>query len=258
PDGVFVVLDDKNRVAEVAQMLERGEQALVVAGVQADGRLVENVKDTAETGADLRGEADALSFAAGEGGGGAIEREIAQADGEKKLETFADFFERASGDFLLPESELVENFVDGLAGRGEGERSEISDRGTGELDGKRFGTQALGMADGTQRGGHVLRHPLAVGIRAGFLEIAVEHLKDARETEAFFAFLGWSVGGFRGVPLAFVGRRIAVEDQVLDAGGELVEGRVKVEALGVSCQLESALDVGTARAGAEATIEKRT
>ena len=54
---------------------EGGDEALVVALVEADGGLVEDVEDAAEAGADLGGEADALAFAAGEGGGGAVERE---------------------------------------------------------------------------------------------------------------------------------------------------------------------------------------
>ena len=46
-DGFFVVLDDEHGVAEVAQVFERGEQALVVAMVQTDGGLVENVEHAA-------------------------------------------------------------------------------------------------------------------------------------------------------------------------------------------------------------------
>ena len=38
----LVVLDHEHRVAQVAQVLQRADQALVVALVQADGRLVEH------------------------------------------------------------------------------------------------------------------------------------------------------------------------------------------------------------------------
>ena len=40
---VLVVLDDDERVAEVTQTLERREQLVVVALVQSDGRLVEDI-----------------------------------------------------------------------------------------------------------------------------------------------------------------------------------------------------------------------
>src|SRR5690606_41917856 len=75
---LLVVLHDDHRVAEVAQPLERGQELAVVALVQADRRLVEDVDHPGELRADLRGEADALALAAGEGGGAAVQREVAE------------------------------------------------------------------------------------------------------------------------------------------------------------------------------------
>ena len=114
-DGVFVVFDDEDGVAEVAEMFEGTEKARVVAGMEADARFVENIENAAETRADLRGQADALGFAAGEGGGGTIETEIAEADGEKKLDALGDFLERTGGDFFLAGGEMRNDFVDGRA-----------------------------------------------------------------------------------------------------------------------------------------------
>lgn len=65
-DGVLVVLDDDERVAHVAQPDEGLDQPVVVALVQTDGRLVEDVQHADEAGADLGGQADALGLAAGE------------------------------------------------------------------------------------------------------------------------------------------------------------------------------------------------
>ena len=53
--GVLVVLDDEERVAALFQAFEGIEQAVVVAGVEADAGLVEDVEDAAEGGAELRG-----------------------------------------------------------------------------------------------------------------------------------------------------------------------------------------------------------
>ena len=129
-DGVFVVLDDQDGVAEVAQVFERVEQALVVALVQADGGLVEDVEDAAEPGADLRGEADALAFASGEGGGGAVEREVVEADGVEEFEALDDLALQAVGDDGLAAGE-----VQG-AGRGEGAlEREGGEVGDGEFRG---------------------------------------------------------------------------------------------------------------------------
>ena len=71
--GLLVVLDDDDRVAEVAQAQERLDEAVVVALVQADAGLVEDVEHADERRADLRGQADALRLAAGERGRGALQ-----------------------------------------------------------------------------------------------------------------------------------------------------------------------------------------
>ena len=92
-------------------------KAIVVARVETDGGFVENVEDSAKARADLRGQANALGFAAGERGGGAVEAEIAEADGEEKVEALGDFFERAGGDVALALRELGENFVRRLGAR---------------------------------------------------------------------------------------------------------------------------------------------
>ena len=65
-DGVLVVLDDDDAVAEIAQAFQRFEKPRIVALVQADRRLVEHIEHAGEAGADLRGEADALALAAGQ------------------------------------------------------------------------------------------------------------------------------------------------------------------------------------------------
>jgi hypothetical protein len=74
------MLDDDHGVAEIAQALEGDEQAVVVALVEADRGLVEDVEDARQAGADLGGQADALALAAREGTGGAVEVEIIEAD----------------------------------------------------------------------------------------------------------------------------------------------------------------------------------
>ena len=66
--------------------------------MQADGGLVEHVEHAAQLRADLRGQANALRFAAGERGGGAVQAEVAEADGEQKIEARGDFGQGAAGD----------------------------------------------------------------------------------------------------------------------------------------------------------------
>ena len=63
-DGVFVVLDDEDGVAQVAEVFEGVEEALVVALMEADGGLIEYIKHTPKPRSDLGGEPDALTLAA--------------------------------------------------------------------------------------------------------------------------------------------------------------------------------------------------
>src|SRR3954471_3937593 len=75
-ESLFIMLDDDDGVALRLERFERIEEARIVARVEPDGRLVENVEDTAEIRAELCGETDALGFAAGKSFRGAREREV--------------------------------------------------------------------------------------------------------------------------------------------------------------------------------------
>ena len=72
-DRLLVVLDDDDGVADVAHAHQRFEQPLVVALVQADRGLVEDVDHAGQVRADLARESDALGLAAGERGPRAVE-----------------------------------------------------------------------------------------------------------------------------------------------------------------------------------------
>ena len=54
-DDVGVVLDDEDGVAEVAEVLHDADELGGVAGVEADGGLVEDVEGADEAGAERRG-----------------------------------------------------------------------------------------------------------------------------------------------------------------------------------------------------------
>ena len=77
--GVLVVLHHDEGVAQVAQALEGAQQQVVVPLVQADRRLVKDIKHPHEGGADLGGQADALALAAGEGARLTAEGQVLEA-----------------------------------------------------------------------------------------------------------------------------------------------------------------------------------
>src|SRR4051812_31405932 len=124
-DAVLVVLDHEHRVAEVAEAEQGTDQAGVVALVEADGGLVEDVADADEAGADLGGEADALGFAAREAAGLAVEREVAEADIEHEAEAGLDLADDRLGDLFAFGAEL-EGFEEGF-GAFDGELGDVVD-----------------------------------------------------------------------------------------------------------------------------------
>ena len=66
--------------------------------MQADGRFVENVQHSAQTRPDLRSQTNALRFAAGKRGGGSLQAQIFEADGDQEFQAIADLFHRATAD----------------------------------------------------------------------------------------------------------------------------------------------------------------
>ena len=80
PDRLLVVLDDEHRVAEVAQPGERRDELRVVALVQPDRRLVEDVQDAHQRRPDLGREPDPLRLAAGQGLARPVDGQVVEPD----------------------------------------------------------------------------------------------------------------------------------------------------------------------------------
>ena len=76
----LVVLDDDHGVAEVAQPRQHVQQLVVVALVQPDRGLVEDVEHADQARPDLRREPDPLRLAAGQRRRRPLERQVADAD----------------------------------------------------------------------------------------------------------------------------------------------------------------------------------
>ena len=152
-------------------------QAAVVALVQADGGLVEHVEDAAQARADLRGEADALALAAGQRGGVAVERKIAEADGAEEFEALGDLAADALGNqrFALGEFQ-----VDGCRERAvERQGGEVGDGKAADFDGQRLRAQALAAANRAGHRRHEAHHVLAIAVAAGLVGVVAQVGEDA-------------------------------------------------------------------------------
>ena len=77
------MLDHDDGVAEVAEPDQRLDEALVVALVQADRWLVEDVEHPDQSRPDLGGEPDPLRLSPGQGGGAAAQGQVVEADVER-------------------------------------------------------------------------------------------------------------------------------------------------------------------------------
>ena len=85
-DGLRLVLDDEDRVALVAQLEQQRVHPRDVVRVQADRRLVEDVGDVGERGAEVTDHLGALGLSPGERAGRPVEREVAEADLGERVE----------------------------------------------------------------------------------------------------------------------------------------------------------------------------
>src|SRR6202041_2668775 len=85
-NGLLVMLDDQDRVAQVAQRFERDDQPHIVTLMQADRRLIEHIENPAQARTNLCCQANALAFPAGKRRRIAIQRKVAEADSIEELE----------------------------------------------------------------------------------------------------------------------------------------------------------------------------
>ena len=105
-----VVLHDEHGVAGLAETRQQSQQPRHVARMEADGRLIEDIKGVHELRAERVGESDALRFTTGERARRSIEREIIEAHVAEELYAVARFLEHVGRDATLERSkrQLIE------------------------------------------------------------------------------------------------------------------------------------------------------
>ena len=100
-DGVFVVFDHNDRIANVAQSPHGVDHLDIVFGVQANAGFVEHIEHAHQPRADLRGKANALRFAPRKRARRPVEIEIIQANAHEEFQARRDFNDDLRRDFPM-------------------------------------------------------------------------------------------------------------------------------------------------------------
>ena len=222
-DRLLVVLDDQHGVAEVAQALERVEQAPVVALVEPDGRLVEDVEHPHQARADLGGQPDALPLAARQRGRRPVQGQVLEADVDEEAQALADLLEHAPGDgrVALGERQLVED----PAGVAHAEAHHVGDGAPGDLEPERLRAEARAPAGRTGALGHEL------------LDLPARVLRRALPVAPLQR-------GHHALPAAVA---LAVQDHVAHGLLQLRPGRVEGEGVALGQHLQRPRKYGVSR-----------
>ena len=177
--GVLVMLDHNERVAEVAQPPQGRKQLVVVALMQTDGRLVEDIQHAHQRRADLRCQPDTLALAAGQRAGRARKRQIFQSDRLQKAETVHNLLDYSVTDFVLHFGQLER--VEELHRLDDRLFRKLRDVQSAERDRQHLRAQTAAVACRTRTFAHhffnLAARPLAVGLTVTALQIGDDTLE---------------------------------------------------------------------------------
>ena len=109
---VLIVLHHDDGIAQVTQVFQRFDQALVVALVEADARLVEDIQHIDQLRTNLGSQSDALAFTAGETGRLSVEGQIVEPHLEQEVEARAYLLQYLAGYLLLLVVQVFFHFVE--------------------------------------------------------------------------------------------------------------------------------------------------
>ena len=84
------MLHRNQRIAEVSEAFQSCKQLVIVPLVKSDARLIQNIADSHQAGADLRRQSDTLCLSARKRGGSPRQGEIFQSDIDKEADSRPD------------------------------------------------------------------------------------------------------------------------------------------------------------------------
>src|SRR6185437_10734509 len=88
---LLVMFNNQDGISQIAQSFQSGKQTIVIARMQADGRLVEHVEHAPETRPDLRGQPNALRLSSRKGCRRTRERQVSQPYVQQKIDALRNF-----------------------------------------------------------------------------------------------------------------------------------------------------------------------
>ncbi len=234
---LLVVLDDDDRVAELAQPLERRDELGVVALVQADRRLVEDVEHADERRPDLGRQPDALRLATAQRRRRALHRQVADADVLQEVQPLLDLAQDEPRDVALGVCQL--HLGQPRQRRADAQVRELVDRHPRHEHRARLGPQPGAAARRARPHAHVLLDLLArelgVGLAVASLEVGDDPL-EARLVGAPAA-VAVAIGDLHGLAVR------AVEEQLAVLLLQLLPRRLEVDAVALGDRLADLLVV---------------
>ena len=181
PNGVLVMFDDQDRVAEIAEFFQGLEEPVVVALVEPDAGLVEDIEHSDQSGPDLGREPDPLRLAARQRSGPSTQGQVFEPDVAKKGQPVVDFLEDRPADIGIdtaglasPDRNGVEK-PDGLVDR---QVDHFADALAGHQHGETFGLEPTPVTGSARHLDHELAQLLADGIALGLVEPPLDVLED--------------------------------------------------------------------------------
>ena len=146
---VFVVFYDDHRVAQVAQLLQRRDEPLVVALVQSDAGLIQNIEHVHQLTAYLRRQTDTLTLAARQRCRLAVQCQIVQSHIEQEIQTRAYLLQYLCGNLLLLVVQVLFTLVQPCAQLVQVHRCQFGDVLVPDLIRQRLAVQSQAVTLGT-------------------------------------------------------------------------------------------------------------
>jgi len=98
---IRIVLDHKNRISQIAQIMQNFNKPVRIAAVQANRRLIEHIQRPDQTRPQRSRELNPLRLAARQGRSQPVQRQIFQPDVVEKAQPFAKFDQQLLGNRRL-------------------------------------------------------------------------------------------------------------------------------------------------------------